>query len=945
MNSDETAKPFVGAYWRQIAKAVEHASDGIIITDKDGNFVYANPAWINLFGYSLAALETAGGAEVLYEDTQQLQTIRETVSQQGNWSGEALMRNHQGDRRVVLVKVDTIHNEAQELVGYVGLHTDITAERQAQQERDRLLQRLSTQNQNLETLIQERTLRLQQQARTLNTILESSPDHIYCVDRQYRFLYAARPGAGSMGLQPGDMIGRTCSEVGLPQRLVIQLERQIKEVFATRQPGIYQTTVATVKGNRVFEYALSPIITENADVEAVVINARDITECQRNQAVLEALVEETASTVGEAFFPALVRHLAQTLGVQYATVTEQVRANQLETIAVWANDGATHTVSGATANTPDAIALQQGIYCCPERIQRQFPQCQPLQQLGAVSYFAVALVDRMGQSIGLLSVIDDKPFQYSEAVEKILRIFAARASAELERQRMTQALRASEENFRTIFQQAAVGMCRVDADGYFVQVNQRLCSILGYAEAELLQMSFDQITHPEDSSLGLDLHERLKAGVISTFTLEKRYLHKTGKTVWVNLSVSALCSTSEAAFYSLAVVEDITARKQAEAQLRRSEARFKRIAANVPGAIYQFILSADGQQQIPYISSRVQEILELEPEMIQQEAAVLWDRVHPEDRILLEESIAVSARRLMRWSWEGRFVSASGGIVWVKGIAEPERQADGSTLWDGLLIDISRRRRAEEEIQKAIAKERELNELKSRFIATTSHEFRTPLAVISSSAGILRDFSDRLDEAKKQKHFDTIQTYVRHTTQLLDDLLFINQAGTNQLPFKPIALDLLSWCRQLVEKMQLDAPQHQLRLTISRTATRLAEGVYLDEHLLERILTNLISNSVKYSPVSSQIEVKLDLQIDQIHFSVTDNGPGILEKDRAYLFEPFYRGYKVAHIPGIGLGLSIAKQCVELHRGRISFESQVGHGTTFYFSLPLSPLETAVPLS
>ncbi|NEQ34261.1 MAG: PAS domain-containing protein, partial [Leptolyngbya sp. SIO4C5] len=450
-------------------------------------------------------------------------------------------------------------------------------------------------------------------------------------------------------------------------------------------------------------------------------------------------------------------------------------------------------------------------------------------------------------------------------------------------------------------------------------------------------------SNPDDKELGLDLRQQLKTGEISTFTLEKRYLRRNNQIVWLKISVSAV-SRTDTEFYSLTVAEDITAHKQAEAQLQRDEARFERIAANVPGALYQSILWPDGYQSVPYISDRIQEVLELEPEMIQQEASVLWDRVHPEDRVLLEESIAVSARRLIRWSWEGRFISALGRVVWVKGIAEPELQPDGSILWDGLLIDISRRRRAEEEIQKAIAKERELNELKSRFIATTSHEFRTPLAVIASSAGILKDFGNKLDESKKQKHLDTIQTYVRHTTQLLDDLLFINHSGTNQLAFKPESLQLLPWCHQLIKKMQAEAQQHQIQLVIDAdTAEQLAHSICLDKQLLERILVNLINNSVKYSPAGTAVKVQIDLQPDQISFSVEDSGHGIVEKDRAYLFEPFYRGHNADHIPGIGLGLSIVKQCVELHQGQISFVSQTGIGTTFRCSLPMTLSEKEKP--
>jgi len=146
------------------------------------------------------------------------------------------------------------------------------------------------------------------------------------------------------------------------------------------------------------------------------------------------------------------------------------------------------------------------------------------------------------------------------------------------------------------------------------------------------------------------------------------------------------------------LAREIAKRQQAEAALRQSEARFHRIAANIPGGmIFQFLLRPDGSVALPYISSSCRELYELEPEEIQRNPARIMDMVHPDDRAAFHESIAVSARTLSPWKWEGRVLIKPGTLKWLQGASRPERQTNGDILWTGLLMDITERKRAEEE--------------------------------------------------------------------------------------------------------------------------------------------------------------------------------------------------------------------------------------------------------
>lgn len=265
-----------------------------------------------------------------------------------------------------------------------------------------------------------------------------------------------------------------------------------------------------------------------------------------------------------------------------------------------------------------------------------------------------------------------------------------------------------------------------------------------------------------------------------------------------------------------------------------------------------------------------------------------------------------------------------------------------------MLRDTSERKLAEAEIEKAlqkVQKERELNELKSRFISISSHEFRTPLTTISSSAELLERYRDRYSEEKQLTHLHRIKIAVGQMAQLLDDVLLIGKAEAGKLEFNPEPFDLVSFSRDLLAELQLsDQNQHKITFTDQGSCTPTTQGVsqsdnvlpVLDEKLLRHLLGNLLSNAIKYSPRGGAVQLNLTCFDNQAIFKIQDSGIGIPPEDLPHLFETFYRASNVSTIQGTGLGLAIVKQCVDLHRGEITVESVVGKGTTFIIKLPLN---------
>jgi signal transduction histidine kinase len=262
--------------------------------------------------------------------------------------------------------------------------------------------------------------------------------------------------------------------------------------------------------------------------------------------------------------------------------------------------------------------------------------------------------------------------------------------------------------------------------------------------------------------------------------------------------------------------------------------------------------------------------------------------------------------------------------------------------------EIAERQRLEEELRNALAKEKELGELKSNIISVVSHEYRTPLTTILSSTELLEQYSHQWHDEKKQRHFQRIQTSVHRLTQLVNDVLLINKAEAGKLEFNPVPLNLVALCRELVEDLQLTAKtQHSISFDCQGSCS----SAYLDDRLVRQLLTNLLSNAIKYSPEGGNIQFDLVFEHDSavietsagalvrtsaVTFRIRDQGIGIPPEDQAQLFDAFYRSSNVGTISGTGLGLAIVKKCVDLHGGQIAVESEVGLGTTFTVILPLN---------
>lgn len=280
----------------------------------------------------------------------------------------------------------------------------------------------------------------------------------------------------------------------------------------------------------------------------------------------------------------------------------------------------------------------------------------------------------------------------------------------------------------------------------------------------------------------------------------------------------------------------------------------------------------------------------------------------------------------------------------------PMRKLDGTTIWvslsgqavnhDNLLdgtvwtaLDITERMHAEEGIRTALAQQRQLNDLRTRFVSMTSHEFRTPLATILSSTELLKFYGERMDIQERRDLLQSIETSVQRMTTMLDRVLMLGRAEAQMMTFSPQTADLGALCQEILDEALQAAPSHLCAVALHATP-HLPLGRF-DPSLLRHIFGNLLNNAIKYSPTGGQ--VVFDLCHDESHYvvSVSDQGIGIPADEVPHLFASFHRASNVGDIKGTGLGLAIVQQAVELHGGTISVLSQTGQGTCFTVRLPL----------
>jgi signal transduction histidine kinase/ActR/RegA family two-component response regulator len=425
--------------------------------------------------------------------------------------------------------------------------------------------------------------------------------------------------------------------------------------------------------------------------------------------------------------------------------------------------------------------------------------------------------------------------------------------------------------------------------------------------------------------------DALLAGTVNEVHTQKRYIRPDGSMVWVNLTVTLVRDGQGRPLHFISVVEDIDEHKRAEAVLLDRDALLDKLTRQVPGLIYQFVLAHTGHTAMPYASSGLRELFELEPDAVHGDAAPLFERIHPDDLPAVLATMQQGAATLLPTQSQFRVLLPTRGLRWLAGAAVPEREADGSVWWTGYLMDVTDRRRYEEAMVLAEAAER-ANRAKTEFLSRMSHELRTPLNAVLGFAQLLRVDSQQPLLPAQRARVEHIERAGAHLLAMITDVLDLSRIEAGGLPLSLEVLRTALVIEDTLSLMAHDARRAGIVLDYEAPSHRL--HMRADRVRLRQVLTNLVSNAIKYNRPGGRVRVQVEREPgrdgDLVAIHVADTGPGLSAEQRERLFEPFNRlGAERTSVEGTGIGLVITRKLVELMGGRIDVKSELNVGSCF----------------
>ena len=489
------------------------------------------------------------------------------------------------------------------------------------------------------------------------------------------------------------------------------------------------------------------------------------------------------------------------------------------------------------------------------------------------------------------------------------------ASTVCERILLDAELRSSEERFRLSIDNAPIGMALVGTDGRFLRVNQCLCEIVGYSPEELMKLCFQDITHPDDLEIDLELADRLRSGEIPRFTLEKRYLHREGHVVHVKLHASAVRGEDGEPLYGIAQIEDVSEDKRAEEErldlIARVEAKHELLATvleSVPVGIALVRPSGDWALTNSAARRMVGRMFDIGegPEIASTRL------LHPDGRPVRPDELpsrrVFAGERVVEEDYLLRL--PHGRTTGVRIRAAPVLGPSGET--SGAVI-----------VAEDIEASRQLERLRQEWISVVAHDLRQPISVIKLYA----ELGSRDASGNDRQRTMAIAHSVARLERMVTDLLDFAQVEARRLRIAPSRVDVTELVTQSVRTVDAQ---------VSLCVTGEIPPVWADAERLEQILANLLSNAVKYRRPDTPIRVALGRRGDAVVVSVVNEGEGIATDEIDRLFDRFHRTRSArSRAPGLGLGLYITRGLVEAHGGRIWVQSVPGQTTAFHFSLPV----------
>jgi PAS domain S-box-containing protein len=488
------------------------------------------------------------------------------------------------------------------------------------------------------------------------------------------------------------------------------------------------------------------------------------------------------------------------------------------------------------------------------------------------------------------------------------------------------ALRATEERFRKVFENAPTGISITDTQGHMLECNAALRALVGYSEDELRGLDFASLVHPDDRAANLAAIPGLLAGEVPSFEIENRYIRKGGDVIWVRKFVSVLSNESGVPVRLLALVTDTTSRHRAERELRASEARLRGVIDSMFALVW--VLAPDGT---------LAEANRAPVEALGMTRAALigksfWDCPWWSHDEAVRADLQAAFARAVRGEvvrYDVAIQVAGGDRMAIDFMLQPVVEGERLRFVIASAVDITDRKRAEEAV-------READRRKAEFLATLAHELRNPLAPLRTGFELLKRSADR---ATRERARAMMERQLGHMVRLIDDLLDVSRISRGKIELRREDTSLAVAIAHAVETSRPLIDAHRQVLTLDLPARPV--WVHGDLTRLAQVVGNLLTNSAKYTPDGGRIGVSLFVDHGEAVIRVADSGVGIAPETLPGVFEVFAQAARDRDRSrgGLGIGLFLVRWLVEMHGGTVSAESPgVGQGSTFTVRLPLAPV-------
>ncbi|RII25393.1 MAG: hypothetical protein CXR31_14470 [Geobacter sp.] len=642
---------------------------------------------------------------------------------------------------------------------------------------------------------------------------------------------------------------------------------------------------------------------------------RYVSALQRKDDKLLEVVQGVSAATGEAFFQSLVRKLAELLNVDYVLVGNLTGEGmtKVKTIAVFGKGNPMENFEYDLAGTPCAdVVSGEGKMCFhPAGASAQFPQDHLLVGMGVESYIGTPLRDADGRVMGVMSILNCRPFESKNEAEAMFRIFAVRAAAELERMQRVDDLQAAEARYRLLFESNPHPMWVYDLETLaFLAVNDAAVIHYGYSREEFFAMTIKDIRPAEDIPRLLGSITQVSPGFGKSGYW--RHRKKDGMVIDVEITSHTLSFDGKAA--KLVLANDVTERLQAETSLLTQFSQISTIFDSLNAIVYVADMES---YRLIYMNNYATSIFgsdwqnKLCYEMLQA------GQTKPCD-FCTNDRLVQNGEPLPPCIWELQNTRTG---RWYQCTDKAIRWVNGQLVRMEIAVDIT--------------EHKDMERLKDEMVSAVSHEMRTPLTAILGFTEFM--IENEVPRQEQETYLGTMQREAMRLNELIGNFLDLQRLRAQNHSFIFMPLDIREILEEAVSLFHSTSQKHNLIIDCPADLSK----VRGDSGQLYHVFTNLISNAIKYSPYGGTVTIAARPEGDMVVVSVSDEGIGIPAEELERIFEKFYRLDNTDRrtIGGTGLGLSLVREIVHTHQGKVWVESELGKGSSFFVALPVAEKE------